>query len=204
VTAFAVQSVTYVVSSPFQVLSLSFDIGLALALVATFPLLLTEFLEFIWAGLTKRERKNVLLGILVSLALFLVGFAYGAAVMYYAVTVAGRLTGSLGLVNYWDIDAYFSQILITAACLGLVFEYPLVLYALVRSGVLAWETLAGHRRFVIAASVVLVALLPPTDGLSLIVMSAPIIGLFELSLLASRPRLPKTAVAGGYGASLAS
>jgi Sec-independent protein secretion pathway component TatC len=42
--------------------------------------------------------------------------------------------------------------------------------------------LKKHRRIAIAAILIFVALLPPTDGLSFIVMSVPLVGIYELTI----------------------
>lgn len=175
--------VQYVLSSPFQVLSLSMDMGFFVAVAAVFPLLLVEVYEFARPALLKSERSLVILYVLVSLLLFVMGFGYGVAVMYYATWAVASLNGTLGLVNLWDISTFLSQMLLTSVLLGVLFQFPLVLSALIRAGVSTRSSIASKRRLVIAAIVVVVALLPPTDGISLVVMAIPLVVLYELTLI---------------------
>lgn len=186
VTVLAFDSVQYAVLSPFQLLSTSFDVGLFFAVTFSLPLVIAEIYEFLASAFTKRERAAFRGYLLLAVILFVVGFAYGAAVLYYAAWAVSAVNASLGLANVWDIDLFISESLVTAALLGVLFEYPLFLSALMRFGALSRRALAEGRRFAIAGTVIVVALLPPTDGLSLIIMSVPLIGMYELTLLLAR------------------
>ncbi len=182
------EGVSYAVLSPYQLLSTSMDIGFFFAIVLTFPLVLTELYEFLASAFTRRERGRFFLYVLGSVLLFALGFLYGGAILYYAAWAVAGFNASIGLANIWDISTFISQSLLTASLLGILFEYPLILTFLIRSGVLTRQILAAGRRFAIAATVILVALLPPTDGLSLIVMAVPLLGMYELTLLLARER----------------
>lgn len=182
------EGVSYAVFSPFRLLSASMDIGFFIAIMATVPLILCEIYEFLAPGFTKRERRITLFYIFLSIFLFVVGFTYGLAVMYYASYAIAGFNGILGLTNMWDIASFISQVLVSAAVLGILFQFPLILSLCMRIGVVSRRTLARGRRVAIAATVCVVALLPPTDGASLVVMSVPLIGLYELTLLLARER----------------
>jgi sec-independent protein translocase protein TatC len=178
--------VEYAVLSPFQLLSTSFDVGLFFAVTFSLPLIVAEVYEFLASAFTKKERAAFRGYLLLSVLLFVVGFAYGAAVLYYAASVVSTWNASLGLANVWDIDGFISESLLTASLLGVLFEYPLLLSGLMRTGVLRRDTLVRGRKVAVAATVIIVALLPPTDGLSLIIMSVPLLGMYELTLLLAR------------------
>lgn len=180
--------VEYAVLSPFQLLSTSFDVGLFFAVTFSLPLVIAEVYEFLASAFTKKERAAFRAYLLLAVLLFAAGFAYGGAVLYYAASVVSTWNQSLGLANVWDIDGFISESLLTASLLGVLFEYPLVLSGLMRTGIVRRMTLVRGRKIAIAATVIIVALLPPTDGLSLIIMSVPLIGMYELTLLLARER----------------
>ncbi len=183
---FGAPGVSYIVTSPFQAIALSVDIGLSIALIFFLPLLLAEIYEFVAPALTRKEKKMVIGYTILSMSLFIVGFCYGVAILHYAVETITSFNTGLGLENLWDVSTFFSQILLTSVLLGFLFQFPLVLWLLLRLGIVTIEFLAAQRRLVIASTVIIVALLPPTDGLSLLVMAAPLIGLFELVLLVGK------------------
>lgn len=186
VSLLELDGVQYVISSPFQVISMSMDMGLFAAVAAVFPLMLVEIFEFARPALSKRERVLAVSYMAISTVLFVIGFAYGIAVMYYGTWVVASLNGNLGLVNLWDIGTFLSQMLLTSVLLGVLFQFPLAISGAIRFGLSTREAIASKRRFVVAGIVVIVALLPPTDGLSLLMMAVPLVALYELTLLLAR------------------
>ncbi len=72
---------------------------------------------------------------------------------------------------------------ITSALLGLVFQIPIVITLLIRMDIVSVSFLKSKRRLVILLLCILVSLLPPTDGLSLIAMALPLYFLYELTIL---------------------
>ncbi len=181
-------TVSYVVLSPFQLLSTSMDIGFFFAIVFSMPLVLAECYEFLADAFTYKEKKAFLSYLFSSVFFFILGFAYGGAVLYYAAQAVAAYNSALGLENVWDIDIFISQTLMTASLLGVLFEYPLLLWVMMRLGVIEKKLLIEGRRIAIAVTVIVVALLPPTDGLSLIIMSVPLLGMYELTLLLAPER----------------
>lgn len=86
----------------------------------------------------------------------------------------------------WDISLFFSQIMLTSALMGILFQFPVVLTILERFGLVNTAILKKNRRWAIMGAFVIPALLPPTDGLSLIMMAIPIILLFEITILLNK------------------
>ena len=63
---------------------------------------------------------------------------------------------------------------------------PVVSLLLLRGGAVERTTVSGHRRHIWFAAVVLGALLSPPDPFSMLLVSAPIVILFELAMLVDR------------------
>jgi sec-independent protein translocase protein TatC len=103
--------------------------------------------------------------------------------MYYAVQLIAQVNIGLGITNLWNVSQFISQLLLTSALLGFLFEFPIVLTLLLRLGMFNVAYLRRNRRFAIAIIVIFVALLPPTDGLSFIVMSLPLVCMYELTII---------------------
>jgi sec-independent protein translocase protein TatC len=85
----------------------------------------------------------------------------------------------------WDIETLIAQITMTAMLLGTLFQFPLVISLLVRAQVLSRALLIEYRRVAHASILIIVALLPPTDGLTLILMVFPLAAMYELTILLS-------------------
>ncbi len=174
---------TIVATSPFQLVDLAMSVGIFCAIVLTLPYIVHQIYGFLRPGLFPNERRIFISFIPVSIFLFILGFAYGFAVMYYALGLIAAVNVGLGVVNLWDIGQFVSQIMITSALLGILFELPLALTFLIRLGIVQVEFLRAKRSHAIVLILILVALLPPTDGLSFVVMSTPLIVIYELIIV---------------------
>ena len=185
---FTIKDVSIVATTPFQLLDLAMDVGLFCAVVLTIPLLVYHVYRFLRPGLLPRERRIFFVVLPVALLLFAVGFTYAFATMYYALHAIAAINVGLGVVNLWDVSLFISQMIMTSILLGLLFEFPLVISFLIMLGVMSVEFLRSKRRHAIVLIFIFVSLLPPTDGLSLILMSAPLVAIYELTIIVNSKR----------------
>jgi sec-independent protein translocase protein TatC len=180
---FQIDNVTMATTSPFQYANIAMDIGIFCSLLFAFLLFMYHFFVFSYSALTKKELKKLLLSIPVSVFLFLVGFIYGFFILFYSFGLLASINTNLGIQNIWDISLFLSQTAITSALLGVIFQAPLILTLLIRLEIVSVAFLKTKRRFVVLLTCILVSLLPPTDGLSLIAMALPLYLLYELTIL---------------------
>jgi sec-independent protein translocase protein TatC len=178
--------VTITTTSPFQLVDLAMSIGFFMACVLTLPLFIYSLYSFLKPGLLPRERKFFLLSLPLGLLLFITGFLYSSVMLYYAIRLIAVINVGLGVVNYWDITSYIYQIVLTSTLLGLLFIFPLIITFLIRLGVTTTRFLKSKRRHAIVVIFIIVSLLPPTDGLSLILMSVPLVLIYELTIVCNR------------------
>lgn len=191
---FDINDVLITITSPFQFINLAVNIGLLSAIIIIFPLIIYFIFSFLKSALTLKERHIFIFTIPVSIFLFILGFSLGFFIMYYTLTVLAKINFNLGIANMWDISFFLSQVFLTASLLGIIFQFPVVLTVLIRIGLLGVESLKKKRRIIIAIAFIATALLPPTDGVSLLIMVLPIILLFEITLLINRRQPRKVAV----------
>ena len=111
------------------------------------------------------------------------GFSYGFGILYYALDTIAGLNVSLGIQNLWDIGKFIYEIFLTSVLLGLLFEFPIVLTFFVSVGILDVKFLKTNRRVAMVVMFVITALLPPTDGVSLVVMVIPMIVIYEVTII---------------------
>ncbi len=178
--------VTIVTTSPFQLIDLAMSVGFFSACIVTVPIFIFNLYSFLKSGLLIKERKIFFLSLPISILLFIMGFLYGCGMLYYAIKLVARVNVSLGVVNYWDISLFISQIVMTSSILGLLFVFPLVMTFLIKLGITTVDFLKSKRRHAMVIILIIVSLLPPTDGLSLIIMSVPLVLLFEVTVLFNR------------------
>ena len=78
---------------------------------------------------------------------------------------------------------YFSFVLLLLVSIGLIFELPLVLVALAKTGLITSKILMKKRKIAIFLIIIFVAIITPTpDVFTLTVVSLPMIILFEISI----------------------
>lgn len=186
VSTFAITGVTIATTSPFQLTDLAVSLGIFAALIVTIPLTIFQLYFFIFPGLNKKEKTMLLSSIPICIVLFLIGFVFGASILFYAFKLLATINQNLGIQNIWSIGSYLSEIFITSSLLGLLFEFPLIITGLLRLQLLKLSTLKKKRRFAWFMVFIIVSILPPTDGLSLIAMATPLILLYEITVFINR------------------
>ena len=176
-----VDQVVIATSSPFQFVDVAMDVGFFIAIIVSIPHIIYSFYVFIMPALTRSEKIKLLKSIPLSLGLFIVGFFYGFLILNYSLELLASINVSLGIANFWNISQFLSQMLITSALLGLVFEFPLLLTLLIKLGITTPQTLKNKRKIAYFFAIAMTSLLPPTDGLSLIAMALPLVLLYEVT-----------------------
>lgn len=180
------ENIKIITTSPFQFINLSMSVGFFFACTITLPILLFKIYSFFKNGLLKSERKYLLFSLPFGLFLFLIGFSYGIFMIYYGVNMIAKLNTDLGIANYWDISTFISQILITSSLLGVLFIFPIIIKFMIKSNFITVDFLKSKRKHAIVVIFIIVSLLPPTDGLSLVLMAVPLLLMFELTILFNR------------------
>lgn len=165
------------------------DIGFFLALIVTIPYIIHSFYGFIVPALTKKERRQLFRTIPLSIGLFCFGFVYGFFILYNALELLATINSTLGIANFWNISQFLSQMFVTSALLGLVFQFPLFLSLCITLGVLTPQNLKEHRRAAYFLVALMTSLLPPTDGISLLAMALPLVLLYEMTILFNKKKV---------------
>ena len=78
---------------------------------------------------------------------------------------------------------YYSFSTMTMLAMGLGFQVPIAVIALVRLNIVSVEQLRHNRRYAILAIAVLAALLPTIDPITMLLEMVPLVILYELSIL---------------------
>lgn len=180
---FNFEDVVFAATSPFQLVELAMNTGIFLATILSVPFFLYHFYAFVGSGLHRGEKKFFFLMIPVSLLLFAAGFAYCFFILYFAMQTLANINTGLGVTNLWDISTFLSQIISTSALLGLIFEFPIIVTILVQHNVINVNFLKKKRRYAIFGMFLFTALLPPTDGISLVMMVVPLAVMYEATIM---------------------
>ncbi|MGD8978461.1 MAG: twin-arginine translocase subunit TatC [candidate division WOR-3 bacterium] len=173
--------------APAEAFIAQIKVALFLGVVISFPFILYQTWAFIGPGLTRSERRISLTYIGSGLILFAVGIAFG----YYILIPYGlRFLLSFGsetIQPLMNIGKYLNFFLWCLLGAGLLFQLPLLVFFLMRLGIVDVETITRHRPEAIVAILILCAVITPTgDFFTLLLLSIPLLILFEISILAAR------------------
>ena len=176
--------VTLGIAEPFTA---TITIAFYAALLLAMPFLLYQAYAFILPAFSPGERKVALPLMLMVPALFICGVMFGYLV------VLPRAVGFLQNFNDDSFDIllqakeYFKFAVFFLAGIGLLFQIPVGVLAVTRLGIFTPKQLAANRGYVILAIAILAAVATPTpDPVTMTLAMAPLIVLFELSIVLAR------------------
>lgn len=152
--------------------------------VLSFPFIFYQIWAFVKPGL-KTNEKSVVKGIVfyVSLLFFLgIGFGY-FVVAPMCVQFFGTYQMSKNIDNIFTINSYMSTILSTVFYSGLLFLLPVVAYLFAKLGIITAAFLRKYRKHAIVGVLILAAVITPPDLISQVIVSIPIVLLYEISIL---------------------
>ena len=159
-------------------------------LVLAFPFVIWEIWKFVSPALYDNEKKPVRKAFLLSSGLFYLGVAVGYFVVL-PVCLMFFVNFSLSdvIMNTISLGSYMSLFTSMVFLIGILFEFPTVIMALSAIGVVNRGMLRKGRKFAIVIVLVLSALITPSDPFSMFVLSIPLYGLYEFSILMCRTKV---------------
>lgn len=171
--------VTFGVTEPFFTsVKVSFYAALAVAL----PVLLYQIWSFLAPAFEEKTQRVVTGFVAIATALFAGGVAFS---YYIALPRAVEFLTTYD-ENLYEIQVrasyYYSFAALVLFAMGMVFELPIWILALVRLRVLTADKLRRNRRVGFVLVVVLAILLPTVDPVSLLFETLPLLVLFEASI----------------------
>ena len=151
-----------------------------------FPYILWEVWRFISPALYKKERQNAAYFIIISSLLFFTGVLFGYfVVLPLSINFFGTFNVSNTIVNQFTIDSYIGMVKTSLIASGLVFEMPIIIYFLTKLGLVTPEFLRKHRRIAVVLILVVAAIVTPPDIPSQVIVSIPMLILYEVSIVIS-------------------
>lgn len=175
-----------IVTSPTEPVMIVLKLGFLVGLVLASPVILWQTWAFLAPALYAREKKALVPSLFLGLLLFLTG-----AVLAYLYVVPQALRVLLSfqseaIAPFITYDAYFGFVLQVVLALGISFELPLVMVILSWVGVVGPAEMSRFRRYAIVLAFIGGAILSPgADVLSMLMMTLPLIVLYEVGLAGS-------------------
>lgn len=157
--------------------------SLVVGFIVAFPYLFWEVWRFISPGLYDKE-KNAARG-----AVFFVSFLFfmGAAFGYFilapmSINFLANYQLDPTIVNEFDISSYISTLTMLVLASAIMFQLPVVVYFLSKSGLVTSAMLRSYRRHAIVVILILSAVITPPDVISQVLIAMPILVLYEAGI----------------------
>ncbi len=181
VTAFGVTvEVALVQSSPFTGLAVLIKSAILLGILAASPVIAWEFYAFVKPGLYPHERLAVKAIGLAAIASFIFGAFIALEVVLplgfkFAFLTSAAVFGDK-LVAFADVNSILNTVIIAVLGMGLLYESPIALYILVRSGVVSPDVMSGDKGKIVLVALLAVAavITPDGTGLGMLALALPL------------------------------
>lgn len=173
--------------NPTQQLMTAIWSSLILGFILAFPYVLWEIWRFISPGLLESERKKSRGFIFWASFLFFLGILFSYYVIIpMSVYFFYNFTIGDAVVNNFKLDAYIGLVTNTLIGVAVFFELPIIIFFLSKIGLITPAFLRKYRKHALVIVLVLAAIITPPDIASQVIVSVPIMILYEISIYISK------------------
>jgi sec-independent protein translocase protein TatC len=161
-------------------------VSLVAGLILAFPVILWEFWRFFKPALKTNEARYAKGAVFAASMLFFTGVLFG---YYLLAPLSIHFLSSYEIdpmvVNQINIRSYIGTITSIGLATGVVFELPIIAFFLTKIGVVTPSLMRQYRRHSIVIIVILSAIITPPDIFSQLLVSIPLLILYEVSIFIS-------------------
>ena len=163
------------------------NISLVAGLMIALPYALWELWRFIKPGLNDQEIRNSRGAVTIITALFLLGALFSYFIVApLMINFLGGYTVSQSVSNQIALTSYVGSITLMTLLMGLLFELPVLILFLTKTGIVTPSFLRKYRKHTIIGILIISGIITPSpDIFSQMVVAFPLYGLFELSVAIS-------------------
>ncbi|MDB4866546.1 MAG: Sec-independent protein translocase protein TatC [Cohnella sp.] len=168
--------------------------ALIVAVLGTLPVALFHIWRFVSPGLTEDEARGLVWFVPMSFALVLIGAAFAYFVVFpMMVKFMSAVNESIGAVETYGIDKFFSLLFSIVLPLTMTFQMPVVTLFLTKLGIINPLRLKKMRKKTYFILVIVGMMISPPDYVSHSLVTVPLILLYEISIFFSAWYLRKKA-----------
>lgn len=182
-------------STPFQIININMAgqfsthlrVSMVVGLIVGFPYIFFEFWRFLSPALHDNEKMHSRGSIFFISVLFFIGVLFG----YYLITplsvhFLGNYNVSGEVLNQINLSSYIGTVTSIALACGIVFELPVIIFFLSKVGLVTSDGLKKYRRHAFVGTLLLSAIITPPDIFSQVLVSMPLLLLYEAGIKISK------------------
>ncbi|HVZ29164.1 MAG TPA: twin-arginine translocase subunit TatC [Asticcacaulis sp.] len=173
-------------TSPLEFFFTKMKVAMFGAVILSFPIIAWQLYRFVAPGLYRRER-NAFLPFLFAAPLL---FVLGAALVYFMILPMVLwfalsqqiMTPGVSVTAMFKVSDYLQLVTTLMLAFGMCFQLPIVITLLGLAGIVTSKMLSTFRRYAILGIVIVAAVVTPPDPISQLMLSIPIVLLYEISI----------------------
>lgn len=161
--------------------------ALYLGLLGASPYILYELFRFVSPALYENEKKYSVKVVVIVYLLFL----FGVLMSYYVIfPISFRFLGTYSVAakihSTITLDSYISTLTTLTLLMGVVFQLPVIAFALTKLGMISSEMLSAYRKHSFIIIMFVAAVITPPDLMTLLIVTVPLYLLYEVSIIVAR------------------
>jgi len=162
-------------------------VSMIAGLILAFPFILWEFWKFFKPALYNNEAQHARGAVLIASMLFFVGVLFGYFMLTpLSIHFLGSYQVSAEVTNTINVRSYIGTISSICLATGIIFELPIIVFFLTKVGIVTPNFLRKYRKHSIVVIVVLSAIITPPDIFSQLLVSLPLMVLYEIGINISK------------------
>lgn len=183
--------------SPMEVFLLQIKTAVVLDLLICFPYIAKQFWNFILPALYDKEQRFIKSIVLTSSLLFCLGAVFCIFLILPLLINFSMSFSQENITPVLGISNVISLALRLSVVFGLMFQFPLVTFSVIRAGIVSYEDVKNKRPYIFVIILIVAALLTPPDVISQLMLAIPTYLLFEMGLYFARNKTKQNKVSKG-------
>lgn len=162
-------------------------VSCVLAVLLASPYIVFELFKFISPALYESEKKYSSIVAIVIYALFIIGLLMSYFIIFpISFQFLATYQVDESITSTITLDSYISTFTTLTFLMGVVFQLPVLAYVLGKMGFIDADLLREYRAYAFVIIMIIAAIITPPDIFTLILVTFPIYGLYEASILVLR------------------
>lgn len=154
-----------------------------LGLLGASPYILFELFRFVSPALYENEKKYSIQVVVIVYILFILGVLMSYYVLF---PISFRFLGTYSVAerihSTITLDSYISTFTTLTLLMGVVFQLPVIAFALTKLGFVSSDMLSKYRKHSFLIIMLVAAVITPPDLMTLILVTIPLYLLYEVSI----------------------
>lgn len=172
--------------TPMEVFILQIKLAFLIDIIICFPYISKQLWNFILPALYEKEKTIIKSMVITSSILFTLGVIFCMFTILPLLINFGMSFASNNIQAVFGISNVVSLALWLSFTFGLMFQVPLIVYFLIKWGIISYESVQSKRPYVVIGLLIIAAIITPPDIISQTMLFTPTYLLFELGLFFSK------------------